>query len=40
MSLDASGYDDHNIQAVLGSNFQRLLGSLWMQTTIKKGEGS
>jgi hypothetical protein len=25
MSLDASGYDDHNIQAVLGSNFRRLL---------------
>jgi len=34
------GYNDRNIQAVLGGSFRRLLGSTWMQTTIKKGEKS
>jgi microsomal dipeptidase-like Zn-dependent dipeptidase len=34
------GYSDANIQAVLGGNFRRLLGSTWTQAQNKTGEKS
>jgi hypothetical protein len=34
------GYSDSNIQAVLGGNFRRLLGSTWIDGQNKTGEKS
>jgi membrane dipeptidase len=34
------GYSDSNIQAVLGGNFRRLLGSTWIDSQNKTGEKS
>jgi len=34
------GYGDANIQAVLGGNFRRLLGSTWARAENKAGDGS
>ena len=37
-ALMRRGYSDSNIQAVLGGNFRRLLGSTWLETTVKEAE--
>jgi membrane dipeptidase len=34
------GYSDSNIEAVLGGNFRRLLGSTWTETQKKTGGNS
>jgi membrane dipeptidase len=36
-SLMRRGYSDNNIQGVLGGNFRRLLGSMWIETQKKTG---
>ncbi|HEX3914055.1 MAG TPA: membrane dipeptidase [Steroidobacteraceae bacterium] len=39
-ALVRRGYNDTNIQAVLGGNFRRLLGSTWIEMQNKRGEKS
>jgi membrane dipeptidase len=39
-ALVRRGYNDSNIQAVLGGNFRRLLGSTWIDSQKKTGEKS
>jgi membrane dipeptidase len=39
-ALIRRGYSDANIQAVLGGNFRRLLGSTWLESQIKTGDKS
>ena len=39
-ALVRRGYSDSNIQAVLGGNFRRLLGSTWMENQNKTGDKS
>jgi membrane dipeptidase len=38
-ALIRRGYGDSNIEAVLGGNFRRLLGTVWVPAPAKKPEG-